>query len=131
MRLALCLRMTKSFAFAIIAAAFAFSACGSSSSPSSPSPSSPGPGPDVTINITGINGSQSFAPSPTTLKVGQRVMWKNTDTRSHDAAADGGAFTTAVLAAGSTSDPVTMNTPGTFTYHCTIHPSMVGTVTVQ
>jgi plastocyanin len=24
-----------------------------------------------------------------------------------------------------------MNTAGTFTYHCTIHPGMVGTVSVQ
>lgn len=123
--------MNKTFAFALfVAAAVTASACGSSSSsPAAPTPSSPGP--DVTINITGINGSSSFAPSPTTVKVGQRVMWKNTDTRSHDAAQDTGAFTTPVLASGATSDPITMNTAGTFTYHCSIHPSMVGTLTVS
>jgi plastocyanin len=26
---------------------------------------------------------------------------------------------------------VTMSAAGTFTYHCTIHPGMVGTITVQ
>jgi plastocyanin len=101
----------------------------SSNTPSAPAPASPGP--DVTINITGINGAQSFAPSPTTVNVGQRVIWKNTDTRSHDAVQDTNAFSTPVLASGASSDPVMMNTRGTFTYHCTIHPSMVGTLTVQ
>ncbi len=121
--------MTKSLSLSILAAAtLAIAACGSSS-PSSPSTASPGP--DVTINITGINGANSFAPSPTTVNLGQRVIWKNTDTRSHDAAADGGTFTTPVLSSGTASDPVTMNTRGTFTYHCSIHPSMVGTITVQ
>jgi plastocyanin len=117
---------------AILAATVcAFVACGSDSTPSSPSaPASPGP--DITINIVGINGANSFAPSPTTINAGQRVVWKNTDTtRSHDASADNGAFTTPILASGASSDPVTMNTRGTFTYKCTIHPSMVGTITVQ
>jgi plastocyanin len=27
--------------------------------------------------------------------------------------------------------PVTMNTAGTFNYHCTIHPDMVGQIIVQ
>ncbi len=120
--------MTKSLSLAIIASAALAAACGSSS-PSSPSSSTPGP--DVTINIAGINGANSFAPSPTTVSVGQRVIWKNIDTRSHDAAQDAGTFTTAVLSPGTSSDPITMNTRGTFTYHCSIHPSMVGTITVQ
>lgn len=130
MAVALPLRMSKSILFAAITFfAVAACACGSSSTPSSPSST---PGPDVTVNITGINGSQSFAPSPTTIKVGQRVIWKNTDpAKSHDAAADAGSFTTPVLASGASSDPITMNTAGTFTYHCSIHPSMVGTITVQ
>src|SRR5579871_2951927 len=90
-------------------------ACRSSSSPSSPTPASPGS--DVTINITGINGAQSFAPSPTTVNLGQRVIWKNTDTRSHDATQDNNVFATPVLASGASSDPISMNTRGTFTYH--------------
>ena len=113
----------------VVFASLAVTACGSSSTPSSPTP--PNPGPDITINITGINGAQSFAPSPTTVNAGQRIVWKNTDTRSHDASADNGTFTTPVLAAGASSDPITMNARGTFTYKCTIHPSMVGTITVQ
>jgi plastocyanin len=86
---------------------------------------------DATINIVGISGSSSFAPSPTTVTVGQRVIWKNVDTRSHDVVQDAGSFATPVISTGGAADPVTMTTRGTFTYHCGIHPSMVGTITVQ
>lgn len=122
--------MKRTLALSVLAATFAFTAaaCGSSSSPSSPSSSTPGP--DVTINIVGISGANSFNPSPTTLKAGQRVVWKNTDTRTHDATDNAGSFKTTALGPGAQSDPVTLSTPGTFTYHCSIHPSMTGTITV-
>lgn len=120
--------MKRTFALAtFVTIALAAAACGSSS-PSSPTPSSPGP--DVTINIVGISGANSFNPSPTTIKAGQRVIWKNTDTRTHDSVQDANAFSTPPIAAGAQSDPVTLSTPGTFTYHCGIHPSMTGTITV-
>jgi plastocyanin len=32
--------------------------------------------------------------------------------------------------AGATSSPVMMSTAGSFDYHCALHPSMVGTLTV-
>jgi plastocyanin len=116
--------------FAHIATLVTFAAltasCGSS--PSAPTPT---PVADATINIVGISGSNSFAPSPTTVSVGQRVIWKNIDTRSHDIIQDANSFTTPVITAGGAADPVTMATRGTFTYHCGIHPSMVGTITVQ
>lgn len=121
--------MKQTLALATVAITFALvtAACGSNS-PSSPSQSNPGP--DVTINIVGIQGANSFNPSPTTIKAGQRVIWKNNDTRTHDATQDAGSFKTSLLSPGSSSDPVTLSTPGTFTYHCSIHASMTGTVTV-
>lgn len=111
---------------AVAITALAAAACGSS--PSTPTQSNPGP--DVTINIVGIQGSNSYNPSPTTIKVGQRVIWKNTDTRTHDTVQDANSFATPAIAAGAQSDPITMSTAGTFTYHCGIHPSMTGTITV-
>jgi plastocyanin len=119
--------MKITLSFAIIAIALSAIACGSSS-PSSPTPTS---GADVTVNIVGINGSNSFAPNPTTVAVGQRIAWKNADSTTHDIIQDANAFTTASVGAGATTNAVTMSTRGTFTYHCGIHPTMVGTVTVQ
>jgi plastocyanin len=113
---------------AVIAAATFVSACGSSSSsPSSPSPTAA----DVTIQIQGNLGSNSFAPNPTTMRVGQTVAWHNADTIAHDSTQDNGRFQTGTLSAGATSSPIAMSTAGTFTYHCAIHPGMIGTLTVQ
>jgi plastocyanin len=116
-----------SISFAAIVVATT-AACGSSSSsPTSPS----GPAPDVTIQIVGDRGNTSYNPNPTTMRVGQSVAWHNGDTTAHDSTQDSGRFQTGTVAAGATSSAITMSTAGTFTYHCTIHPGMVGTITVQ
>jgi plastocyanin len=103
-------------------------ACSSSSSPSS---LTNGPSPDVTVTIAGNLGAQSFTPSPVAMRVGQTVSWKNNDAITHDATQNGSGFTTGNIAGGATSSPIMMSTAGTFTYHCAIHPGMVGTITVQ
>jgi plastocyanin len=96
-------------------------------------PMNPGGGtPDITINITGQNGSSSYNPSPDTVTVGQTVAWHNANGTTHTATADNGtAFNTSGVSPGSRSGLATMNTAGTFTYHCTIHPSMTGTLVVK
>jgi plastocyanin len=101
--------------------------CSSSSSPSSPTTTSA----DVTVSIAGVLGAQSFVPNPVAMRVGQTISWKNADAITHDATQDGSRFTTGNIAGGATSSPIMMSTAGTFTYHCAIHPGMVGTITVQ
>ena len=100
-------------------------ACGSSS------PSAPTVAADVTISMVGDRGSQSFEPNPTTMRVGQTVAWKNNDSTTHNATQDASRFQTGTVNAGATSAPISMSAAGTFTYHCTIHPGMVGTLVVQ
>jgi plastocyanin len=107
------------------------SGCGSSAqSPTTPTPTS-GPAADVTITIVGMNGSNSYSPNPVTVRVGQTVSWKNSDSLAHTATADGGAFNTGSISAGGTSAPITMTTAGSHPYHCTPHPTMLGTLVVQ
>ncbi len=119
--------MTRAFIFLTALVAIGSSwACGSSSSPSAPTSSA-----DVTINIVGDRGNQSYSPSPTTVRMGQTVAWRNNDSTAHNANQDNGGFATCNLNAGATSASITMSTAGTFTYHCTLHPGMVGTITVQ
>jgi plastocyanin len=103
--------------------------CGSSSS--SPSTPTANTSADVTITIQGNRGNQSFSPEPATMRVGQTVAWRNADSVTHNATQDANRFATSNLGAGATSPPLAMTTAGTFTYHCTIHPGMVGTLTVQ
>lgn len=111
-------------------------ACGGSgySSPTSPSTPRPAPPPtaaaDVTITIQGMAGAQSFSPTPAAVKSGQTVAWMNGDSIGHAIAQDGGGFSTPVIAPGTTSAPVTITTTGTLSYHCSIHPSMTGSLAV-
>ena len=49
---------------------------------------------------------------------------------AHQIASDDGAFaTSAPLGSGGTYS-VAFDKPGTYRYHCAIHPNMVGTITV-
>lgn len=75
---------------------------------------------------------QNFAFSPATLhvKVGDKVTWTNKDSVGHSATADDGSFDTGVLAQGK-SGSVTFKRAGTYTYHCSIHPNMKGTIVVE
>jgi plastocyanin len=120
--------MKRAFSMCVLlSAAGLATGCGSSSS----TPTTPTSSADVTIAIQGNRGNQSFAPEPAMMRVGQTVAWRNADSVTHNATQDTNRFATSNLAGGATSSPITMSTAGTFTYHCTIHPGMVGTLTVQ
>ncbi len=122
---------------AAFAAGLLMSGCGgggsSYSSPTSMPTVAPNPpaAADVVITITGIDGGMSFSPNPAPVKPGQTVAWRNNGGTTHTATADGGAFDTGPIADGATSAPITMSTAGAFSYHCSIHPSMVGSLTVS
>jgi plastocyanin len=88
-------------------------------------------GAEVVITIKGVNGNMSYEPNPAVVKVGQRVAWRNADRVTHTATQDRGAFDTGFIPAGATSIAVTPGIPGSFPYHCEIHPSMVATLIVQ
>jgi len=72
----------------------------------------------------------SFTPSSLTITSGSTVTWKNDGNVTHTATADGAEFDSGNLASGA-SFSHTFSTKGTFTYHCAIHASMTGTITVQ
>src|SRR5262249_20125973 len=59
------------------------------------------------------------------------VTWTNNDATFHTATSDQQIFDTGTINPGTTSAPVTFNTPGAFSYHCIFHSSiMTGTITV-
>jgi plastocyanin len=87
----------------------------------------PSSGADVVITIT---GGMLFTPNPASVRVGQTVAWHNGDSITHTATQDGGGFDTGGIPGGATSAPVTMGSAGTLDYHCSIHPSMTGTLNV-
>src|SRR5262245_3477096 len=97
--------------------------CGSDDkNPMSPGGGGGGGAADVTISIVANNGANSYSPASASCTVGQKVAWKNNDAgMTHTATANGGAFNTGGLAPGATSAAITMNTAGSFPYHCSIH----------
>ena len=80
----------------------------------------------ATVQISGF----SFQPASITVDAGTVVTWVNKDSVSHSATSDTGAFDTGTFANGE-SRSFTFSTPGTYAYHCAIHTSMKGTVTVR
>jgi LPXTG-motif cell wall-anchored protein len=71
----------------------------------------------------------SFTPGAITVHVGDTIEWLNNGPSPHTATANNGSFDTGVLQKGHSAS-VTFHLPGTFAYHCSIHPFMHGTVVV-
>jgi plastocyanin len=122
----------------VAAAALPFASCGGGggggvTNPPPPSGGGGGGGgaADVTITIIAENGNMSFSPNPATVNAGQRVAWRNSAAAIHTATQNGGSFDTGSIDGGATSAAVVMPTAGTFAYHCSLHPAMVGTLTVR
>jgi plastocyanin len=112
----------------VCAGAFALASCGGGGSPTSPSTPPPGGGTPstVTVTITGQGGRLAFFPNPATVAAGQLVVFKNNDVVAHRVILDDMSVQTPEIPPGATSAPVAMGVSGAKTYHCTIHPGMVG-----
>lgn len=74
--------------------------------------------------------NMAFSPATLTVKVGNKVTWTNQDSVGHSATADDNSFDTGVISQGQ-SGSNTFSKAGTYTYHCSVHPSMKGTIIVQ
>jgi plastocyanin len=94
-------------------------------------------------------GDYSFSPGNLTVKAGTTVRWTDMGVYPHTATSDTNAWDSGSISAASTStDPYgytttssgmsyerVFTTPGTYKYHCALHPpsqypSFVGTITV-
>jgi plastocyanin len=72
----------------------------------------------------------SFMPATLTVPIGTTVTWTNMDGVVHTTTSDSGAWNSGPLNPGASFQHM-FATPGTFTYHCMIHPFMHGTIVVQ
>lgn len=71
-----------------------------------------------------------FAPRDLTVAAGSSVTWTNCDSVPHDATDNDDSWGTGVLKEGE-SATILFDTPGTYEYLCTIHPSMTATLVVR
>ena len=104
--------------------------------PTNPTPNPTNPIPDPTapptpmqviISIIGTFGSAAFAPNPILANMGDMIVWQNNDTRMHHIVLDDGVTDFGDVMPGQASLPTALTTRAA-TFHCTIHPTMVGSI---
>jgi plastocyanin len=89
------------------------------------------------LGSSAATGGAGFEPAAITVSPGGTVIWDNQDNALHTATSGesptpDGKFDSGLIGANQESKPVTMPTePGEYKYFCTLHPFLVGTVTVQ
>lgn len=81
------------------------------------------------VNAVTISGFR-FTPAGIQISAGTNVTWTNEDNVMHTVTFDNGMFSSPSMQHGGSVSYV-FNTPGVYTYHCSIHPSMTGSVTVK
>ena len=72
----------------------------------------------------------SFTPQHLEVPAGTEVSWTNRDPTEHTVTADGPGFGSDTLSQGARFS-VRLDKPGTYNYHCAIHPEMSARVTVS
>ena len=89
-------------------------------------PSAGAQGKTMTVSIKNF----AFNPPNAIVAPGTTVTWVNNDQVPHTATANDGAFDSGTLQPGQ-SYSYKFDKPGTYAYHCNIHPDMSATVTVS
>ena len=80
------------------------------------------------IHVVTID-AMKFSPATIVVKAGDRVTWKNSDPFPHTVTS-GSYFTSPEMAMGGTWT-FTARREGSFTYICTLHPTMTATLIVK
>ena len=91
-------------------------------------PSEPAGQPDD-ANVVVVIDDVAFKNGQVRVTTGGSVTFDNQDTQAHTATGANGSFDTGTVQAGDESR-VTFDEPGTYSYICSFHPFMKGTVTV-
>jgi plastocyanin len=124
---------TAGFAGALLALALA--ACGGSSPPASSSGGSNAGTAGVHIGSPSVHVAASddlkFTPASQDAQVGDIVQWSNSGSVMHTVTFDDFPSLSDVSLEGGATWEVKFATPGNYSYHCTIHPTMTGTITVH
>ena len=120
-------------------------ACGGPATANTPPPPPPLANDIRIVSGASTKGNAAFDPNPKALSLSGAssvtVRWVNSDFSGgsynnsggtavpHQVVSDDGTFDTGSLGGNATSSKTL--TAGTYPYHCAIHPSMVGTITVN
>ena len=87
---------------------------------------SPAPSPALVVHMKDF----AYAPDPSTVTVGQTILFINDDTSAHTVTADDASFDSGYMAKGATWS-YTFTKAGTIPYYCIYHRFMRGTIVVR
>jgi plastocyanin len=130
-----------------LATAVALAACGGGAStapttaaateapPGSQAPAATTAGSAVCADSTGTTTVEAtvggFQWGPVSAKVGDVITWTNSDAAPHKVALDDGSCTmSGNIAPNGGKASLVFSAPGTYPFHCSIHPTMKGTITI-
>ncbi|MFF1355417.1 cupredoxin family copper-binding protein [Streptomyces sp. NPDC058297] len=82
---------------------------------------------EVKVTIKGF----AFHPAKLEVSPGTKITVTNEDSATHTLTADDKSFDTGDLAQGKSATITAPSKPGSYSYICTIHPNMKGTLTVR
>jgi plastocyanin len=68
---------------------------------------------------------------PINAKVGDVITWTNGDTAPHRVALDDGSCAMSGNIPANGSKSLVFSLAGTFPFHCAVHPTMLGTITIS
>ena len=79
------------------------------------------------IVIKGFN----FSPMVLTVKSGEKITWINRDEEPHTVVSVDKQFKKSTALDTDQEFTITAGAPGTYTYFCSVHPKMTGTIIVE
>jgi plastocyanin len=82
----------------------------------------------TTVAATVANNTWS---QPVNAKVGDVITWANSDGVPHKVALDDGSCAMAANIPGGGSKSLVFSKAGTYPFHCSVHPTMKGTITIS
>lgn len=126
-----------------LTATAAFSACGGGSGGDITQPGGPQPNTVSIVAGAELKGTSAFSPNPltVTLASGGKITWRNDDRQPaggeyggsngtfHNITSDDLTYSSGSMAPGAAYQH-TFAAEGMYGYHCSIHPTMKGTISV-
>ena len=73
----------------------------------------------------------AFNPQILTVKSGEKVTWINRDDEPHTVVSVEKQFKKSTALDTDQEFTITVEAPGTYTYFCSVHPKMTGTIVVE
>ena len=73
----------------------------------------------------------AFNPQTLTVKSGEKITWVNRDEEPHTVVSVQKQFKKSTALDTDQEFTITAGAPGTYTYFCSVHPKMTGTIVVE